>query len=101
MDDEIKDTEKDTLYTLHTLFTTEDDLKKVQNGYAKGGLSYKESKEILIKHINALILPMRERRFEIAKDPNSVRDILKAGGEKARKRAREKLEIVRKKVGLN
>ena len=98
--EEPKETESDTLYTLHTLFTTGDDLEKVQEGYEKGGLSYKESKDILIRHIDALAQPLREKRFKIAKDVDNVKDILAEGGKKVRGSIQEKMEIVRKNVGI-
>jgi len=99
--EETKTTEGDTLYTLHTLFTTGGDLDKVKEGYEKGGLGYKESKEILIKHIIELITPLREKRFELAKDVETVKEILKDGAKRARKYTDQKMEIVRKKVGLS
>lgn len=98
--DEPKETEGDTLYTLHTLFTTGDDLEKVKVGYEKGGLSYKESKDILAKHIDVLITPMREKRFQIAKDADSVRAILEEGKKKAKEAITPTMEIARKMVGL-
>ena len=99
--EEPKNTEGDTLYTLHTLFTAGDNLDKVEEGYKKGGLSYKESKEILIESIIKLVTPFREKRFEIAKDVSVVEEILKEGGKKARDYAQQKMEAVRKKVGIN
>ncbi|MCI5108265.1 MAG: hypothetical protein MRY49_00260, partial [Candidatus Pacebacteria bacterium] len=86
------------LYTLHSLFTK--DMGKIEEGYKKGGLSYKESKDILIKSLSETITPFREKRFEIAKDIESVKDILFKGGQKAREEAGTKIEIVRKKVGI-
>ena len=99
--EEPKNTEGDTLYTLHTLFTTGDGLGKVKEGYKKGGLSYKESKEILIESIIKLVTPFREKRFEIAKDVSAVEEILKEWGKKARDYVQQKIEVVRKKVGIN
>jgi len=99
--EEPKNIEGDTLYTLHTLFTVGGDLDKIKNGYKNGGLSYKESKEILIKSIIKLVTPFREKRFEIAKDVGAVEKILKEGGKRAREYAQQKMEIVRKKVGIN
>ncbi len=98
--EEPKDTEEDTLYTLHTLFTTGDDLEKVKEGYEKGGLGYRESKDILVAHIDALIAPLREKRFEIAKDTDAVKAMLEEGGKKAKEIAQQKMEIVRKQVGI-
>tara|TARA_B100001741_G_C16533229_1_gene590545 strand:- start:26 stop:994 length:969 start_codon:yes stop_codon:yes gene_type:complete len=98
--EEPKDIEGDTLFTLHTFFTKGDDLEKVKEGYEKGGLSYKESKNILIKHITDLVKPLREKRFEIAKDTDSVRDMLSENGKKVKELISSKMEVVRRNIGL-
>lgn len=99
--EEPKNTQDDTLYTLHTLITTGDDLERVKEGYEKGGLGYKESKEILIKHIITLVSPLREKRFELAKDIEKVKEILRDGAKRAKESMDEKMEIIRKKVGIS
>jgi len=43
---------------------------------------------------------MRQKREEIAKNPDYVKDILKTGGQKARARAMEKMQLVKEKTGL-
>lgn len=96
--DEPKETEGDTLYTLHSLFTK--NMDKINEGYEKGGLSYKESKDILIESINDMISPLREKRFEIEKDLDMVEDVLHKGGVKVKEEVIRKMEIVRKKVGI-
>ena len=47
------------------------------------------------------LAPLREKRAEIAKNPDHVQEILKAGAEKARVVASEKMQKVRELVGLN
>ena len=69
--------------------------------YEKGGLGYKEAKELLIGDLKAFIGPMRDRREALAKDLGSVLEILKKGGEKARSRAEAKMNEVREKVGVD
>jgi len=92
---------KDTVYLLHELFSTGDELEKITDGYKNGGLSYKESKDTLIKNIDAFISPMRERRAELAKDKDYVRGVLADGAKVARKAVIKKMEEVYKKVGFN
>jgi len=91
---------KDTVYLLHELFSTGDELEKITNGYKNGGLSYKESKDTLIKNIDAFISPMRDRRAELAKDKDYVRGVLSDGAKVARKAVIKKTEEVYKKVGF-
>lgn len=99
--DEPKDPDTCNIFKLHKLFLEKNELNKLHDKYTKGGLSYKESKEMLLDEILNLIKPMRERREIYAKDLNKVRDILKNGAKKAKIKALEKMNIIRDKVGVN
>ncbi|MBX4197785.1 tryptophan--tRNA ligase [Candidatus Parcubacteria bacterium] len=98
--DEPKDLEKDNVFALHKLFTTGTEFDDLKNKYEKGGMGYKESKEILIKNIAAFIAPLRAKRAELEKDKNYVLDVLKEGGKKAREIAEAKMAEVRAKIGV-
>jgi len=98
--DEPKDPETCNIFKLHKLFLGKDELDRLQDKYKKGGLSYKESKEMLYKEILDLIKPMRERREMYAKDIDKVRDILNNGARRARIEALKKINIIRDKVGV-
>ena len=92
--------ETDTVYAMHTLFTTGDELANITEGYKHGGLSYKESKDTLVKNIDAFIAPLREKRAELEKDMDYVHNVLTEGGKKARASAQATMEQVRGKVGV-
>lgn len=85
----------ENVYAIHKLFKSDDELASL---YEANKGSYKILKEALIEDIEALIAPMRDRRADITDD--AVRDILRAGAEKARARAAAKMEEVRRKVGV-
>ncbi len=95
-----KDPETDKVFALHKLFTSGPEYEELFDRYTNGGIGYKESKEILIKNISTFIAPLREKRAEFEKDTDSVLDILKEGGKKAREIAEAKMEEVREKVGV-
>lgn len=99
--DEKKNIEEDKVFSLHKLFTNGEEFEDVRDRYENGGIGYKESKEILLKNIINFVMPMREKREELAKDPEKVLRILKEGGEKARARAIEKMEDIRLKIGVS
>jgi tryptophanyl-tRNA synthetase len=99
--EEAKDPEKDNVFALHKLFTEGPEFEDLKERYLNGGIGYKESKEILIKNITHFITPLRERRQALEEDKKAVLEILKEGGKEARKRAEEKMEEVRKAVGLS
>ena len=85
------------VYNIHKLFRDEDYLKKL---YAEHEGKYKALKEALIDDLIAFIAPLREKRAEIAKDPEAVIKLLAHNGELMRKKTEDLVADVRKKVGL-
>lgn len=85
----------ENVYAIHKLFKTEDELVPLYEEH-KG--KYGELKKLLLADIEAVISPMREKRNSITDD--DVRAVLKAGGEKARERAAEKMQDVKAKIGI-
>lgn len=98
--DEPKNPDDCKVFALHKLFATAEELADIRARYEKGGLGYKESKDILAKNISAFIAPLRAKREQIASDTEYVIDLLKEGGKKAHMRAEKKMEEIRAKVGL-
>ncbi|MBX4216206.1 tryptophan--tRNA ligase, partial [Candidatus Parcubacteria bacterium] len=88
-----------TVFALHRLFS-EEQLKDLEARYRKGGIGYHESKEILLKNMEAFIAPFRAKREKIMKDISVVETVLRNGGMKARNRAAQKMKAVRERVGL-
>ncbi len=99
--DEPKDPEACNIFSLHKLFLNKDELSSLAEKYKKGGMGYKESKDMLLQEILTLVRPMRERREMYAKDLDKVRIILKKGGEKAKDIAEKKMNIIRTNIGVN
>ncbi len=98
--DEPRNPEEDNVFKLHKLFAKADDLFALRERYEKGGLSHKESKEILIKNIDAFIAPLREKRDQLAHDTDFILDLLKEGGKRAKVKAERKMEEVRNAIGV-
>jgi len=86
------------VYAIHNLIRPDSELKPIYE--SKTG-KYKELKELLIEDLEKFIAPLREKRKEFAKDISGALEILKAGGEKAKKVASEKMKEVREKVGVS
>jgi tryptophanyl-tRNA synthetase len=98
--DEAKDTSTDKIFALHALFSSADELAALSDRYRKGGIGYKESKEILIANISKFIKPLRENRERIAMDQENILEILHEGGQRAKQVADAKMNEVREKVGI-
>ena len=94
------DPDEDNVFKLHKLFAKDDELFALRERYQKGGMSHKESKEILIKNINTFIEPLREKREQLARDADFVLDVLKEGGKRAKLKAEKKMEQVRDVIGV-
>jgi tryptophanyl-tRNA synthetase len=99
--EEKKNPEEDKVFALHKLFTTGPEYEEVHDKYLNGGMSYKDSKEILIRNIQKIIAPLRDKRKEIEGDREMVIEILKEGGKKANKIAEAKMDDVRTKIGVD
>ncbi len=98
--EEAKDPETDNIFALHKLFTEGPEFEDLKERYEKGGIGYKESKEILVKNITNFITPLREKRKELEKNKDLVRSVLEEGKAKIRPIVEKKMEEVRDKVGL-
>jgi tryptophanyl-tRNA synthetase len=85
------------VYAIHALIKDDESLEKLYQD-KKG--QYKELKETLILDLSKFIAPLREKRQKLAKDKGIALEILERGGKIARERALNKMEEVRKKVGL-
>lgn len=96
-----KDPDNCIIFNLHKLFLSEEKLQILRKKYINGEISYKESKELLLEEILKLIRPMRDRREKYLQNKKKILKILKAGGEKAKKEARKKMEEVKNKLGVN
>lgn len=83
------------VYAIHKLIKSEAELASV---YESNKGKYKNLKDALVEDLEAFIAPMREKYNAISDD--EVRNVLKAGAEKARALAQEKMKAVREKVGV-
>jgi tryptophanyl-tRNA synthetase len=99
--EEPKDPETDLVFALHRLVTPSDKLAKLETRYREGGIGYKEAKELLIESLENFIAPLREKRAQIAQNPDDVIAILRNGAATARDRAKLKMELVRRQIGVD
>ncbi|MES2952961.1 MAG: tryptophan--tRNA ligase [Patescibacteria group bacterium] len=69
--------------------------------YRKGGLGDVVIKKRLAAVLNEFLEPMRARRAELEKNPDQIKEVLRAGTEKMRLIARATLEEVKEKMRIN
>ena len=95
-----KDPDTCNIMNLYKLFANEDQIKKMEENYRRGGYGYGHAKQALFELMWDYFAPFRKRREELLADPGYVEEILKKGGEKARETADATMKEVKKAVGL-
>ncbi len=95
-----KDPDTCNVFKLLKLFATKEKLSDIADKYRAGGYGYGHAKKELLGEINDYFGEARERRKELEKSPDTIRDILKEGGRKARARAESVMEPIRKATGI-
>lgn len=97
--DEAKDPDTDTLFAFHRLFS-QTELPDLEARYRKGGIGYKESKDILFKNMNSFLLPFREKYQVLLDKPEYLQSILEDGRKRAEKTASATLAEAMQRVGI-
>jgi len=95
-----KEPEGNSIYELYKLFATPEEVAAMADAFRAGGYGYGTAKKELLAAYHRLFDPFKARRDELAKDPDSLEDILKAGAARARAAAAPTMEKVRRAVGL-
>ena len=76
-------------------------VEEMKAHYQKGGLGDVAVKMYLVEVLNEILKPIREKREELAKNPEEVYKMLAIGSEKARAKAQETLEEVKDAMQIN
>jgi len=88
------------LFELFAEFGPEDEVTKFKKQYDAGTIRYSELKDAVADHIIAYFADFRAKKAELMRHPNEVAKIFERGGKKARERAQETMQEVRKKIGF-
>lgn len=84
------------VYDLHKVFTPKAERDSyVVPGCTTAGIGCLDCKQVLLKHALPVLAPISERRAELARDPDTVLEILEDGTARARKVASETLAEVK------
>ncbi len=95
-----KDPETCNVFALLRLFATPEETGEWAKRYRAGGMGYGEAKKRLVELFEERFAAARDRRAALAQDPDTVEDILAAGGRRARSVARQVMEDVRSACGI-
>ncbi|MBM3474975.1 MAG: tryptophan--tRNA ligase [Armatimonadetes bacterium] len=94
-----KDPEQCSVFALYRLFATDEQREAMAERYRKGGVGYGEAKKELVPLMADYFAAAREKRAALAASPDTVLDILREGGRKARAEAQATLARVRDAMG--
>jgi len=89
------DPELSPVFELHRIFSSKEEQDEVAEGCRTAAIGCIDCKKVLIKNIFRVLEPIWERRRHFQDNPSLVRDILKAGTEKATAVAEETMQMVR------
>lgn len=93
--------EGNPVFTYHDHFNPDrDEVENLKSRYRQGRVGDVEVKKKLARALNAFLDPIRERRRELAAQPELVREILLAGSTRMRNEAQETMRRVRDAMGL-
>ena len=87
-------------YQLFSYFASESERAQIEEKLRSGGVGYAQLKTTLFEKLLEYFGEARERRLELEKKKGFVEDVLEEGGQRARKKARETMEEVHKKIGI-
>ena len=93
--------DKCPVWQFHQVYSGEDVKAWVQQGCASAGIGCIECKQPVIEAVLKELAPIQERARALTEDPDTVKNIIADGCEKARELARETMRDVRESMGLS
>ncbi len=96
---EPKDHKTCTLFQIYSAFSSSSEVEKMRQQYADG-IAWGEMKQTLFEKLNNELSAPRERYESLMEQPARIEEILLAGRDQARARAKPLLEQLREAVGI-
>jgi len=94
------DPEKCPVFELHGFFTSDENKDEVAEGCRTAGIGCIDCKKVLFEALEKLLVPLRDRRTELDRQPDLVKQILSDGNDRARREAERTMSDVRDSVKL-
>ncbi len=89
------------IFSLHRYFSTDEEIGYVEKGCKTAGIGCIDCKKILVKNINKVIAPIREKKKELDRNTTYVLDVLEQGRKHCSSIADTTMKEVREKIGVN
>ena len=88
-------------FALHKAFSSDDEMKELRTQCESASIGCVQCKKNLSKKINNYLAPHHEKREELKKNMSYVEDVINEGNKKARTIARNTIDEVYQKIGLD
>ncbi len=88
------------VFSMHKIFTPEADVAMIDVECRRAGIGCVDCKKRYAENLNKALQPFRDKRTQLAADPNYVMDVLHDGAKRARAIAQKTMEEVREAVQL-
>jgi tryptophanyl-tRNA synthetase len=88
------------VFSMHKIYTPADKVAEIDHQCRTAGIGCVDCKKIFAQNLTDALAPLRERRAEFGRDPNTVWDVLDDGARRARVIADQVLGEVEAAVGL-
>lgn len=99
--EDAKDPETDHLFQLYRLMASETEIEEMATLYRTGGFGYGHVKKALADAAEQYFSEAREKRSELENRPDTLKDILNDGAQRARAKASEVLARVEQACGIS
>ena len=88
------------VFSLHKIFSSPDEVNMVNVECRRAGIGCVDCKKLLAQNINQNLAPLREKRADLARNPDDVSDVLNDGANRAREIAEATMQEVRRAVDM-
>ena len=88
------------VFSMHKVFSSQEEIEMIDVECRKAGIGCVDCKKLFAQNLNRALVPFRERRAELARDPDYVLDVLRDGRERAGVIAEQTMAEVRAAIGL-
>lgn len=93
--------EKCPVWQFHQVYSNDEIKAWVQQGCTSAGIGCLECKQPVIESVLKELAPIQERARALTEDPDTVKNVIADGCERARELARETMRDVRESMGLH
>jgi len=89
------------VYFLHKVYSGEADIESVDAKCRTAGIGCVDCKKLLLPSLLETLAPIREKREELMRKRDYLEDVIREGTKRATEIARETMEEVRSKIGID